>query len=614
MYFIKTKVCFLIFFSIIKANFSDTLSYYQKFEIALESYQKGRFKLAQNQFSDILRSKDNKDPTSRIMIAKSMYSQKKYDKAINIIEKIILNLDDTPYGIHARLLLADIYLSQGNNTTAFKNYLIIRAGVRDSIYLNEIDKRLVLCISNGLNENQLENILIREKNISNKSIINLSRAYQAWLNGDLYSLKNALDGINNSYLGRSYSHVYQRLKEIKKNTSLTPIITIAVILPLSGSEKQKGQSYLMGLSDYLKNLKTNSFIRFKIFNTEGNSINSLRIIRNIKENSLIRGIIGPILKEEILAVSGFNSSIPILIPNSGPFGLAEISPNLFFLLPSPKTISERTAQIMINFFGFKNIAVLSPADKESKKITDYFLNECNQLGINPVAVEWYLEKPENISKQFKNIRKAAWGLVPDEKSNSGLSMDIDSIDALFDVDVTDFFSFPEKEDTMDKKDSIKIILETIEAFYIPIRKGELTYIGTQYPIYNLKTTIFGNQNWLDMDVLNQEAIGPHVQGLKIISSTSSELLINNYNLYINYYALAKDHANFLESNINKRFNNKKKYSLDIRKSKVFNGENISILFQGDNKNTNGAVQVLEYKDVLNNLGYYDGLNIVKTIE
>ena len=108
---------------------------------------------------------------------------------------------------------------------------------------------------------------------------------------------------------------------------------------------------------------------------------------------------------------------------------------------------------------------------------------------------------------------------------------------------------------MDKKDSAKVVLESIDAFYVPIRKGELTYIGTQFPIYNLKTTIFGNENWLDIDVLKDAAIGPHVQGMKVISSLSSEFLTTNYDLDVNYYGLALDHAKFLESIIGKNRKN-----------------------------------------------------------
>ena len=85
-----------------------------------------------------------------------------------------------------------------------------------------------------------------------------------------------------------------------------------------------------------------------------------------------------------------------------------------------------------------------------KTLHRLFLDECNQLGVSPVAIEWYSEKPKDISKQLKNIRKIAWGLVEEEKDIDQI-MVIDSLDALFDVDVTDFFSFPDNEEVMEKR-------------------------------------------------------------------------------------------------------------------------------------------------------------------
>ena len=604
----KINLIILLITSSANAEFSDTLSYYQKFDIALGSLRAGRFKLSQDQFSDIINSKESYEPTSLIMLAKSLYAQKKYDEARHIIKSELLNFNNSEYVIHARILLSDIYLSKENFTSAFRNYLFIRPEIKDSINLSELDDRLIQCISNGLKENQLENILMEEKNSENRSIINLSRAYKSWLNRDVYSLINALDGVNKTYLPEKYIGIFNRLKKNTKEENNGPI-TISAILPLSGNEKHRGLSYLMGLSKYLNRSQIKSSIRFVVYDSEGSSVRTLELLKQIQSRPDIRGILGPMLKEEILVISGFNSSIPILIPNSGPSGLARIAPNLFFLSPSNRTIAERTAQIMISFFGLNNIAVLSPADNESKIITDYFLNECHQLGIKPIAVEWYSEKPENISKQFNNIRKAAWSLIPGESTKHDDSMDIDSLDALFDVDVTDFLRFTEKDDSMDKKDSAKVVLETIEAFYIPIRKGELTYIGTQFPIYNLKTTIFGNENWLDMDVLKEDAIGPHVQGMKVISSLSSELLMTNYNLDIDYYALAKDHASFLRSIISKK--RKSNNDIVMKLSDAFIGDNTSIFFQGKNKNINGVVQVLEFKKGLNRSGYYDGSSLVR---
>ena len=55
-----------------------------------------------------------------------------------------------------------------------------------------------------------------------------------------------------------------------------------------------------------------------------------------------------------------------------------------------------------------------------------------------------------------------------------INLEIDSLDALFDVDVQDFFSLPDEDkEKMDKRDSSKIELETIQALYIPIGEDEL---------------------------------------------------------------------------------------------------------------------------------------------
>ena len=50
---------------------------------------------------------------------------------------------------------------------------------------------------------------------------------------------------------------------------------------------------------------------------ECNSINTLKIIRDIENDKSIKATIGPILDDEILIIAGLNLSKPILTPNSG---------------------------------------------------------------------------------------------------------------------------------------------------------------------------------------------------------------------------------------------------------------------------------------------------------
>ena len=72
--------------------------------------------------------------------------------------------------------------------------------------------------------------------------------------------------------------------------------------------------------------------------------------------------------------------------------------------------------------------------------------------------------------------------------------------------------------------------------------------------------VFGNENWLDMKLLNEEVIGPHVQFMKIISNINSPVRGGSKEKMLeNYSSLAFDHANFLKSVLIKSNLKKRKY-------------------------------------------------------
>jgi len=607
---------FLLFPSIILAKIPDTLNYFERFNIAVKYYNDGRYKIAEKEFNFIYsRVRDYRDPAAQLLIAKAQNMQGLWDKAKYTCKSILKHFPDSPYEADIRILLGDIAFTQGKTTLGFQNYLMARPLVDDLLYINDIDNRIYNCIAIGLEEQKLQELLFREKNVFNRAIIHLAQSYQQWIYGNVYDIETHINKIDTFYLPGRFANIYGKMKTIRKENMRNPV-TIAVIVPLTGVKKDIGLSYILGLSEYLNSTTHLGLIRYLIYDTVGLGVNSLKIITDINRNKNITAVLGPLTDEEVFILAGFNSQLPILIPKSAPPGLSELADNLFFLSPSLQTIAERTAQMMIKELGLKNIAVLSPGNDDYKLATEYFLNECYQLGIDPVAVEWYIEKPVNLSRQLKNIRRRAWELMPEQElSKKAINLQIDSLDALFDVDVVDFFKFPEEEEKINKKDSAKIILETIQALYIPIRPDELTYIGTQLPFYNLKMLVFGNENWLDMKLLNQKVIGPHVQGMKIISDVGSALSINNDDTFLNLHSLAIEHSLFLQSIVEKGFYTSKQFKERLRNSTVFYGEKVSIQFIGNKNNENGYVQVLEYsKNSLNTLGIYDGETFSNTSE
>ena len=585
---------YLVYLIISYHSFGVSKNYYAKFEEAHQLYKEGRFRLSEKKFRTILEEeRDHKDPASQLFIAKSQIQQGLWGQARRTCKSLLANYKNSPYEINIYILLGDCAFNEGKITSAFQNYLKARKLIDNSAYKNEVDQRLYNCIGLGLSEEKIEGMLFRERNNFNRAIINLARCYQSWLSGNSYNMKSLIKEIDTYFLPGKFSNIFGELKKSAYQISAQPI-TFGVIIPLSGFSKKLGESYLLGLAES----SGSSNMRFIIYDSQGLGANALQIAKNINRNNLISGIIGPLTSDEVFALSGSTLEVPILVPELAPVNIPALNENLFFLSPSVKTLAEKTAHLMINELGYTSIAILSPGYGENKLNTDYFIEECHQLGVNPVAIEWYVETPLDLSRQLTSIRKKAWELIPNEDIKEDLiNLEIDSLDALFDVDVQDFFSLPNDEvEKMDKRDSSKVELETIDALYIPIGVDELTYIGTQLPFYNLKTNIFGNENWLNIKQLNQKVIGPHVQGLRVVSDFSSTIINEKDDSNINFYNIGYEHVNFLEEVLGSTFLNRKQLAQKLRNQKGYFGDNTTILFNGLKKNENGSVQVLQYQN------------------
>ena len=85
-------------------------------------------------------------------------------------------------------------------------------------------------------------------------------------------------------------------------------------------------------------------------------------------------------------------------------------------------MAEKTAQLIVKELGFTSIAILSPGYGLNKLKTDFFIEECQQLGIDPVAIEWYMDTPLDLSRQLVSIRQKAWELIPQENNQSDIPL------------------------------------------------------------------------------------------------------------------------------------------------------------------------------------------------
>jgi hypothetical protein len=270
----------------------------------------------------------------------------------------------------------------------------------------------------------------------------------------------------------------------------------------------------------------------------------------------------------------------------------------------------------MNVLKLDSLAIIAPADSYGEIQTDAFIKEVDRLGGTVVATEWYSGQPKNLKRQFNNLRRIAFSLLPKEESiDEALGMEIDSLDALFDISAEDFFDLPKpKQKRMSSSDSTKIVLNTIQGIYFPIRKNELEFIGPQLPMYNLNAKIIGNENWQDQKILRKDNIGPHLKDLSIITNFNAPSLDTtgySEDVLASYYQGLNTAHLLTQLNLKTRSRNSMIQSLES--VDLYSGTGFYYSPDPTNPHVNAAFQILKFNGnelIFQGVFYGDSLRLV----
>ena len=162
---------------------------------------------------------------------------------------------------------------------------------------------------------------------------------------------------------------------------------------------------------------------------------------------------------------------------------------------------------------------------------------------------------------------------------------------MFEVDndeVSDMFNLEQEESI----DSTKVILETIDGLFYPVSSNALEFVASQVSLSNLETQLLGNENWLNLDLLKQESVSPHISDMLYASNYIPKYLNNSEYDYDpslnNAFHFGMDFSNFL---INSSFN-KSKFDFSSPSSYV----GITRNFDFSNSKSNQGSKVVRFSN------------------
>lgn len=527
---------------------------------------------------------------AKVIKIKALYNLEEFDLALNEAKNISplslpLNLKTSFY-----ITIGDVYSSKGYYNFAFRNYIDARKSNNDSRSKKPINRRIAKIIPLDLDYKNLELMQILEEDKGNLNIILLAQSFSlVYDNSD--NVSNKFNEIDQSFLDREFRSNYNFLKRnIESKTSFSR--KVGVVLPLAGENLEITNAFLKGLLQANLNSQSKDKIQFIIIDNYKDPILTVEAFKDLVERHNVSAIIGPLLDKNLIAGSSSISStnIPIFAPFTSLKNLENINENIFLLNSSIDFKNQLLANHSLKNSELNNIAVIAPRTELGIKEVDSFLTALDKLNKEPVYIGWYEENSAiDLRPNFKELRQIAWDIETKDEYQEFLGVEIDVLDSMFEVDndeVYDMFNI-EKEEPID---STKVVLEAIDGLFYPVSENSLEFVASQVSLSNLQTQLLGNEYWLDIDLLKQENISPHITDMLFVSNYIPKYIENSEfdydNSLNNIFHFGIDFSNFL---INSSYKNSK-FIFDSK----YKG--ITRNFDFSNSNSNQASKVVRFSN------------------
>jgi hypothetical protein len=524
---------------------------------------------------------------AEVIKVKALYNLNELDLALNKSKEI--NPLSLPANLRTSfyLTIGDIYSVKGYYDFAFKNYLDAKRDNIDPKSKKTINRRVAKLIPLNLDYDLLELYLVTEESESNKNIILLAQSFTLAFDG-LANISETFNKINLSMLDREFRGNYNFLnRNIDSKTTFSR--KVGVVLPLSGENSEISNAFLEGLFEANQISEQREKVQFIVIDNYSNPILTVEAFKDLVSKHNVSAIVGPFSDENLIAGSSSvsNTNVPIFSPFSNLSDLSKINKNIYQLKSSIDFKNQLLANHVLSDSELNNIAIIAPRTDLGIKEVDSFLLAMDKLNKEPVYIGWYEENNViDLRPNFKELRNIAWDIETKNEYQEFLGVDIDVLDSMFDVDnneVYDMFNI-EEEDSID---STKVVLETIDGIFYPINDSSLEFVASQVSLSNLDAQLMGNENWLDLDLLKEESISPHISDMIFVTNYLPKYVKRNeydYNSSLNNaFHFGFDFSNYL---LNNSFKNDQ---FIFNTNTNFDGITRSFNFSSSNSNTSPKI-------------------------
>ncbi|MFQ5864897.1 MAG: penicillin-binding protein activator [bacterium] len=471
-----------------------------KFRRALGAYEAERYKSAFDRFENLSSSQviHQRMTASLLMAGKSLYKLSQFRDAIPYFEKLITEfpeskyVDDAYYGKATCNYRLSQYYESAKNLLWVADWSPERILVKKSIVLaNHI-------MQSNLSLSELRDLLKFASGENSAAIVTLQLAKKELLVGSSKRAVVLLKDYKKKYGSRAFLPQIDELLKEAEGFGTQPI-KVGVILPLTGYYAQEGLGVLRGIKYAQMQDQNHSGVPIQLVvrDSESNVIKAIKQIKKLLKEENVRVVIGE-LESEVTAGIGVLASlnhIPVLGPAATENEVASVGESVFQLNSDLERKGEALAEYAFKKLGLRTFATLAPADEYGQQMTASFTSKIDQLGGRIIAQSWYYGSPQDLGRQFKSIREAAFHF--------------DS------TDVENLIKMAEEQG--EELDEHEIPVESIDGIFLPVYSDDIKYVAPQFALANIQAQILGGEYWDNIDILKESQIERYINGVIFVS-------------------------------------------------------------------------------------------------
>lgn len=470
------------------------------FNKALAFYKSNDYQDALAGFESLASSRDLHQfmTGALLMTGKSLYQLGRFNEAVPYFDRLIATFPKSDYIDDAYFARATCYYRQEQYTKAVSDLLWVADWSAAEVMSSKSMQLAVGIMRSKLALSDVRSLLPYSNGENSAAAVTMELARKEIAEGAPEKAAAALQNYKKKYDSKKYAAKIDQLLKESESSSTRPV-KVGVILPLTGYYAEEGAGILRGIKFAQQQARGQSSIPIQLMvrDSESNMVKALHEIKDLVKNEKVRAVIGE-LESGVTAGIGALASleqVPVIAPAATENDLTVVGETIFQLNSNLEIKGQALAEYAFNILGLRNFATLAPADEYGQQLTNSFTSKIDQLGGRIIAQSWYYGSPEDLSRQFKAIRDAAFDFS-----------DIDVGKLIHEAE--------EKGKELDEKD---ISVHAIDAIFFPVYADNIKYVAPQFALSNIRAQILGGEYWDDLETLLAPQVQPYVNGAIFVS-------------------------------------------------------------------------------------------------